>query len=248
MALLDTGVRYAEPSDVERFVRNKSFDASSDPTESTVQAMLLEASDDVDKRARRAWRLRERSGLVRSVEFGHDIESAFSRRRRRSSRHGFVKPINKWGIVNLDRARVTSIESLVALQPEDTEDITANEGRDGDWWLDERQGTLYIDANTFMVGPIRGSGLLEPARVEVTFRYGTDEQGGTSTEAVSDSVPPRIQRATAKLVAADLLDSDQYGSIVASGPENVPDQSTAAARLREQAHEAIDSYRIKKVM
>lgn len=248
MALLDTGVRYAEPSDVERFVRNKTFDANSDPTQSQVQQMLLEASDDVDKRARRAWRLRERADLIRNVEFSRDIEAAHQRRRRRTSRHGFVRPLDKWGLVNLDRARVTSIESLTLLLPESTEDITANEGRDSDWWLDAREGTLYVAAENFMVGPLRGSGLIEPARVQVTFRYGEDEQSGANTEALSTSVPPRIQRATAKLVAADLLDSDQYGSVVASGPENVPDQSTAASRLREQAHEAIDSYRIAKVM
>lgn len=248
MALLDTGVRYAEPSDVERYIRNKSFDASSDPTQTEVQQMLLEASDDVDKRARRAWRLRERSNLVRRVEFSHQIEASFRRRYRRSRRGGFVEPLEKWGVVNLDRARVTSIESLELLLPESTEDITANEGRDSDWWLDERAGTLHVAAENFQVGPLRGSGLIKPAKVEVTFRYGTDEQGGTSTEALSDSVPDRIRRATGKLVAADLLDTDQYGAMVASGPENVPDQSSAAERLRAQAHEAIDSYRIKKVM
>jgi len=247
MALLDTGVRYADPGDVGRFVRNKEFSATSDPTVGQIQQMLLEASDEVDKRARRAWRLRERGGLVRTVEWPREVERAYQRRRRRSSRHGFVEPIDKWGVVNLDRARVTSIESLTALLPESSEDITANEGRDADWYLDERAGTLHVDASTFMVGPIRGSGLIDPARVEVTFRYGEDEQGGTNTEALSQSVPPAIRRATAKLVAADLLDSDQYGSVVASGPENVPDQSTAASRLREQAYDQVDSYRIKKV-
>lgn len=248
MALLDTGVRYAEPSDVERFVRNKSFDANSDPTQSQVEQIILEASDEVDKRARRAWRLRERSGLVRTVEFSGEIESAYQRKHRRSSRHGFVKPLDKWGVVNLDRARVTSIESLKVLLPESTEDITANEGRNADWWLDERAGTLYVDAENFQVGPLRGSGMVKPARVEVTYRYGEDEQGGTNTSALSQSVPAAVRRATAKLTAADLLDTDQYGSMVASGPENVPDQSSAATRLREQALDQVDSYRIKKVM
>jgi len=248
MALLDTGVRYAEPSDVERFIRNKSFDASSDPAAEEVKQLLLEASDDVDKRARRAWRLRERSGLVRSVEFGHAIESVFKRRRRRTSRHGFVKPVNQWGTVNLDRARVTSIERVEALLPDTTKDLTPEKGRDGAWWVDERQGTLYVNANEFAVGPLRGSGLVKPAKVEVTYRYGVDEQGGTSTEAVSESVPDRIKKATSKLVAAELLETDQYGSIVPSGPEDVPSQSSAAERLRAQAEDAIDSYRIKKVM
>jgi len=248
MALLDTGVRYAEPTDVERWVRNKTFDASSDPTESQVQQMILEASDEIDKRARRAWRLRKRRGLVRTVEWPREVERAYTRRRQRSSRHGFVEPVNRWGIVNLDRARVTSIESLTVLLPESSEDITANEGRDGDWYLDERAGSLYIDAEVFMVGPIRGSGLIDPARVEVDFRYGKDEQNGTNTEALSQSVPPTIRRACSKLVAADLLDTDQYGSMVASGPEDVPNQGSAASRMREQAMQAVDEYRIKKVM
>lgn len=248
MTLLDTGVRYADTGDVERFIRNKTFDSSSDPTESVVQQMLLEASDEVDKRARRAWRLRERAGLIRDVNFSHNIKSAYKRRYRRSRRSGFVQPLDKWGVANLDRARVTSIESLEVLLPESTEDITAEEGRDGDWYLDERAGTLRVTAERFKVGPLRGSGLLQNPQVRVTFRYGEDEQGGTGTEARSQSVPPSIRRATAKLVAADLLETDQYGSIVASGPENVPDQSSAAQRLRDEAQSTIDQYRIKKVL
>lgn len=247
MALLDTGVRYAEPADVERYIRNKDFSGSSDPTQNTVEQMLLEASDIVDREARRAWRLRERDGLVRKVDFSHEIEAAYQRRYRRARRSGFVQPLNKWGVANLDRARITSIESLRLLKPESSEDITADEGRDSKWWLDERAGTLFIAADEFRVGPLRGSGLLQDPRVEVTYRYGEDEQGGTDTEAVSTSVPARIRQATAKLCAADLLDTDQYGAMVASGPEDVPSQNTAAQRLREQAHEDIRNYRIKKV-
>lgn len=248
MALLDTGVRYAEPADVERYIRNKDFDASSDPSKSQIRQMILEASDEVDKRARRAWRLRERSGLVRTVEFSHSIESAFQRQRRLQSRHGFLKPIDHWGIVMLDRTHVLSVESLKILLPESTEDITDDKGRDGSWWIDERQGTLYVDSREFQVGPLHGAGLIDPARVEVTFRHGKDEQGGDDTEALSESVPPAIRRATAQLVAADLLDTDQYGSLVASGPENVPDQSSAAQRLRNEAYDAIDNWRKKTVL
>ena len=246
--LLDTAVRYAETGDVERYIRNKSFDADSDPTEQQVEQMILEACDEVDRRARRAWRLREERGQVLRVEWPRDIEAAHRRRRRRSTSHGFVRPIDKWGIVNLSHARVTSIENLEVLLPESTEDITEQEGRDGKYWVDKRQGAVHIAAKNFTTGPLRGSGLIKPAKVRVDFRYGVDEQGGTDTEAVSESVPPAIRRATAKLVAAELLDTDQYGSLVASGPENVPDQSAAATRLREDAEDAIDRWRIKKVM
>lgn len=248
MALLDTGVRYAEPSDVERFVRNKSFDAESDPTQQQVQQMLLEVSDEVDRMARRAWRLREKNGLIRTVEWPHEIEAAHQRRRRRTSRHGHITPLNKWGQVNLERARVTSIENITILLPESSKDITAEQGRDGAYWVDNRKGAVHLAAEEFTVGPVRGGGLVDPSRVEISFRYGVDEQGGTSTEALSESVPAAIRRATAKLAAADLLDTDQYGSVVASGPENTPDQSSAAQRLREEAQDTIARYRIKKVM
>ena len=246
--LLDTGVRYAEPQDVERYIRNKDFDSDSDPTRETVEQMILEASGEVDRRARRAWRLRQEQGQVLRVEWPRDISASHRRRRRKASRHGFVRPINRWGIVNLVRSRVVEIERLEVLLPRTSEDITAEEGRDGKYWVDERSGTLHIAAENFTTGPLRGSGLIKPAQVEVDFTFGVDEQGGSDTEAVSESVPDAIRRATAKLVAAELLDTDQYGSLVASGPENVPDQSAAATRLREDAEAAIDRWRIKKVM
>jgi hypothetical protein len=246
--LIESGVTYATPADVSRYVRNKEFSPNSDPTESEVRDLLLEASNTVDKRTRRAWRLRERREAILRVEWPHDIEAAHQRRRRRSTRHGFVRPLNKWGIVNLDRARIHEVTRVVALLPEDETEITSEQGRDGAWWYDGRQGAIYVGAEEFMVGPLRGSGLLDPARLEVDFQYGNEEAGGTTQEAVSDAVPADLRTATAKLVAADLLESDQYGSMVASGPEGVPDQNQAAQRFRDQAHQAIDTYRIKKVM
>ena len=246
--ILDTGVRYAEPADVSRYIRNKDFSSSSDPTETAVRQILLEVSDQVDKHTNRAWRLRRAEGLYRTVQWPREIEAAFKRRRRRTSRHGFVQPIDKWGLVNLHHTRIHEITNLTALLPEDSVDLTPERGRDGDWWLDSRQGTLYVDASAFMVGPLRGSGLIDPARVEVDYEYGEDEQGGTDTEAVSQSVLPSVRRATAKLAAAELLETDQYGSLVASGPENVPDQTQAAQRLREQALDTLDKHRIGKVM
>lgn len=248
--VLDEGTRYAEASDVARYVRNKTFDGSSDPTQTEVEQMLLEASDEVDRRTNRAWRLREVTGADRKVEFSHDVESAHRRRRRTSSRHGFVRPIERWGVVNLKHAGIASIESLTVLRPEDSEDITANEGRDSDWWLDYSNGTLHVDVNQFTVGPIYGAGVIQPARVRVSYRYGNDQNatGQDTTSAVSEDVPPAIRRATAKLVAAELLETDQYGSVVASGPENVPSQTAASERLRSDADEAIGRWRHLKVM
>lgn len=248
--LLDEGVRYAEASDVARYVRNKEFDSSSDPTQAEVEQLLLEISEDVDKRTRRAWRLREVNGLHRTLDFDQSVESPHRRRRRVNSRHGFVRPIRRWGIANLPHPRIVSVESLEVLMPESAEDITSEQGRDGHWWLDNRSGTLRVDLDQVTVGPIHGNGIIQPAKVRVTYRYGRDEnaEGQDTTEAVSSSVPGDVRRATAKLAAAELLDTDQYGSVVASGPENVPNQSAAAERLRASAEETIQGYSHKKVL
>lgn len=248
--LLDTGTRYADASDVERYIRNKTFDGSSDPTQTEVEDMLLEASDEVDRRTNRAWRLREMTDSEREVRFGHDVKSAQRRRRRHSSRHGFVRPLERWGAVNLKHPHVTSIDSLTVLLPRGSNDITANEGRNSDWWCNYANGTLHLDVSVFMVGPIYGAGVLNPARVRVSYKYGRDQNatGQDSTSAVSADVPDDVRRATAMLVAADLMDTDQYGSLLASGPEDVPSQSTAAQRLRDRADAALGRWRHRKVV
>lgn len=251
--LQDRDIRYATTEDVERYIRNKSFDGSSDPTASEVQSMLDEASERIDRMTGRSWRERKVTGRTFEVAFHHTTESQFARRRRRAGRHGAIRRAAEWGKVFLPHMDVKSLDSaqgdeLIVLLPNDEKDITADgPGRDQTWWLDERKGVLEIDAKEFVWGPIRGEGMVQDPRVQLTYRYGQTSDD-TDGDNVPDELPPSITEATAKFVAADLIDTDSYGSVVASGPENTPDQSSAASRLREQAQEAIASYRQRRVM
>jgi len=243
--LQDTGLRYATAADVEAYIRNKSFDATSDPTKATVEQLLDEVSEQIDRQTGRAWRERKVADRTFGVAFDNTTSDAFARRRRRSSRHGLVRQAALWGKVFLPHMNVSAVDSITVIQPDATADITAEgpDRTDDDlWYLDGRKGVLEIDAGEFLYGPIRGTGIVPDPRVEVTYRYGQ-----TSADADSDSVPdevPRdIRRACGMLVAADLTDTDAYGSVVASGPENTPDQTSAAANLREEANSVIDRYR-----
>jgi len=245
--LQDTDLRYATASDVERYIRNKSFDGSSDPTKTEVEAMLSEASERIDRMTRRSWRERLVSSRTFEVEFHHTTESAFQRRRRRAGRHGALRKAAEWGKVYFPHMNVLPIDSaqgdsIEIIQPNDVKDITADEGRDAKWYLDERKGVLEVDASEFVWGPIRGQGMVQDPRIEVTYRYGQTSDD-TDGDNVPDDLPPSITEACAKFVAADLIDTDSYGSVVASGPENTPDQSSAASRLREQANETVARYR-----
>lgn len=246
--LLDTDLQYATPSDVERYIRNKSFDGSSDPTETEVDAMLSEASERIDRMTRRSWRTRQVSNRTQQVEFDHSTESAFARRRRRASRHGAIRRAGRWGKVFLGHMNLQAIDpaegdKIEIINPNGVEDVTSEgPGRDQTWYLDKRKGVLEIDASEFVWGPIRGEGMVVDPRVEVTYRYGQTSDD-TDGDGVPDDLPPSITEACAKFVAADLIDTDTYGSVVASGPENTPDQTTAASRLREQATETVQRYR-----
>jgi hypothetical protein len=253
--LVDQDVQYCTTGDVERYVRNKSFDATSDPTAAQVREIILGTSEAVDDETRRAWRTRKVTARELAVAMDHSVESAFERQRRQRSDHGFLTPIRHWVQVFLPHQHVTALDAgqgdeLAVLTPTSVEDITADGGTratDSEWYLDERTGVLHIDPANFRAGPVRGAGMIRDPRVRVTYRYGLTS-ADTDADNVPDDLPRAVRQATAKLVAADLIDSDTYGAVLASGPENTPDQTTAAERFRTQAWDALARYRDAKVI
>ncbi|AGM11207.1 hypothetical protein M197_gp42 [Haloarcula hispanica tailed virus 2] len=253
--LVDDTVQYCTTDDVERYIRNKSFDGTSDPTATEVDDMILGASEEVDDFTRRAWRTRKVAERELEVQMDHSVESAFERKRRLNSPQGFLTPIRHWVQVYLPHQHIINIDSgqgdeILVLEPESTNDITADGGtrsEDSEWYLDGRKGILHIDPTNFRVGPVRGAGMIQDPSVRVTYRYGLTSSD-TDADNVPDDLPRAVRTATARLVAADLIDSDQYGAVLASGPENTPDQSTASQRLREEAWDALQRYRDSPVM
>lgn len=253
--LVDDDVVYCTTEDVERYIRNKSFDATTDPTEAEVADMIAGMSEEIDDRTRRAWRTRQVKDRQQMVEMDHTVESAFERKRRLNTPGGFLTPIRHWVQVFLPHQHIKDIstadgDAIEVLKPESVEDITAEGGSrtsDSEWYLDNRKGILNIAPTNFRVGPVRGAGMIQDPQVRVSYRYGRTSSD-TDADSVPDDLPRDLRTATAKLVAADLIDSDQYGSSLASGPENTPDQSTASSRFRTQAQDAIDKYRDSGVL
>jgi len=245
-------IPYAEPSDVEPYIRNKSFDATSDPTETQVQQLLDQASNRIDLMTGRAWRTRRVENVELQAEFSREQRGLSYRQRRRGAGHSSHKPLRRGARRSRASVFLPHIElqswdlnatpvgdTLEILGTDVTEDISANEGRgeSGDFVLDEQSGILYVDLGKFATGPLRGRGeLREPALVRVTYRYGKDESGSIN---VSVSVPPDIKEACAKMVAADLMRTDQYGSLIASGPEDAPSQTDAASAMWSGAMDVI---------
>jgi hypothetical protein len=138
-------------------------------------------------------------------------------------------------------------------------EITDDPGiENGAYYLKESRGRVMIDLAEITITGVSSYGRLisENADLLVTYRYGTDESTAasgydttanetdtsTSTYARTENTPEDVRRAVAKLVAADLFQTDQYGNILpATGEEASPDE--AATDLRSEAMDTLNEHR-----
>jgi len=138
------------------------------------------------------------------------------------------------------------------------EDVTDDAGLEsGAYYLQASRGRLKLDLSAVTVTGVSAYGRLvsENATVRATYRYGTDEATAAAgyDETANDDAeatdyartqetPEDVRRAVAKLVAADLFQTDQYGNLLpATGEEESPDE--AATALRSEAMDEIQEHR-----
>lgn len=140
-----------------------------------------------------------------------------------------------------------------------TNDITDDPGiENGSYYVKDGRGRLMVDLSAITITGVSSYGRLisDDADALVTYRYGTDESNAASgydqtlneqdannnNYARTENTPEDIRRSVAKLVAADLFQTDQYGTILpATGEEQSPDD--AATDLRSEAMDTISEHR-----
>lgn len=151
-------------------------------------------------------------------------------------------------------------DSLEVVVGRSVQDIVADAGiESGEYYLQESRGRVKVDLSSVTITGVSAYGRLisDDAVIRVTYRYGTDESTAASgydrTEnggvayspppyARTENTPEDIRRAVAKLVAADLFQTDQYGNILpATGEEASPDE--AATDLRSEAMDTLNEHR-----
>lgn len=138
-------------------------------------------------------------------------------------------------------------------------DITDDPGiENGSYYLQESRGRVKVDLGAITITGVSSYGRLisSEANVLVTYRYGTDESTAASgydqtlneqdasngNYARTETTPEDVRRAVAKLVAADIFQTDQYGNVLpATGEEASPDE--AATDLREEAMNTLAEHR-----
>lgn len=263
--LVDTGIDYCDPDDVFTHIRNKKYDdLPQDSAAATQGALTKDAVDDlisrksdyVDTYTKRAWRTRKAVDVEVPIELSHAQKHA--RHRRRRHRRGIQRRgqrVSGRGFVDLPHTHIKPIDSnqsdsVVVLNPRSTTDITTDEGRDsGSYVVSNRKGVLRPDIDLLVpVGAHGSANDLTDGQysVRVSYRYGapysvTDYDADSN--GVSDYVPGDVRDATALLVAAQLVGSDQYGELVPNTGDDSPNLSDAASTWSSVAKSTLQEYR-----
>jgi len=251
--LKDTTTVYAAVSDVERYVRGQDFDASTDPTDDEILDFIYEASDVWDQHTWVPYRERQLIDWEAKVRLTHEQETPRIRRR------AYRDPVRRRGFDDRVRAYmpVTHIrdidsgegDSIVVIDSDGTNDITADEGRgdDGSYHWDYRRGVLRMELSLF-TQQLPWYGEVDPdPRVQVTVRFGRNPgvsskstMGGTDYDVAA--VPHDVRRAVAKITAVELVESDYYS--MTFNETGVPLETTAQ-RYERQAKECMDQHRYR---
>lgn len=207
------GKDYCSPEDILAFFpKLDDFDEETKPTLRQVRSRISARTEYIDSYTNHAWRERRMKNEMK------DLQNNWR------WRIGMPIKLQKRDIrTPLDSGEGDKLE--VWEGNEYTDMVSSNEyeeSRDGDYWIEESTGMLYVYRRNFMWNKIR--------EFRVTYRYG------------KETVPADIVDACAKLVVSDLMLSDQY-RVTLPGNDEAPDVSSTAESYREEAHETLDRYK-----
>lgn len=186
-----------------------------------VEEFILEAQDKIDKATGQAWRLR----TVTQEYLNVDTDLI--------NREGFA-------LIELDHIHIQTLssgagDSLEVWEGNGFTDwlATRTEGRDGDYYIVEDKGELYVRLGTF--GVTTHTIIGDPRnRVRITYRYGLT------------TVPKDIQRATRLLAAVILVQGFVLGEQGEGTGLNQISLESRSQTWERQAWSIINRYRIAR--
>ena len=203
---------YCDPSDVARYFRtledSDGFSFDTNPSKAEVEEFILEGSARVDRETGHAWRERT------VKEEYHDLEGPYY------YWAGTPIKLQKREIrTPLDTSKGDKMEFWDGEEWEDwTNTSTFTEGRDGDYWINDTQGMIYIYRRRWWWERYKS--------IRITYRYGAEK------------IPKDVQQATALYTAASLIETDIYGDLLPTGADG-PNPSEVAQRLEERAEKML---------
>ena len=207
---------YCEPKDVARYFRtledSDGFAFDTNPSEEEVKDFIVENSARIDKETGHAWRERK------VEEEYHDLEGLYY--------YWAGTPIHlqkREVRTPMDSSKGDKVEVFDGNEWEEwvgSSTYTEGRGDNGDYWVQETEGTLHIYRRSLWFEKYRG--------LRISYRYG------------AEVVPKDVQMACAKLTAADLIRTDLFGDLLPAGSQNSVNPTEAAKQLEEAAWKGLD--------
>jgi hypothetical protein len=220
---------YCTPDDVSVFfdkfsgpdgqpVFSDGFGTDTNPTEQEVIFLIEEQTEYIEQYTGGAWRAKRVEDELKNLELSYYFNA------------GTPFQLMHRNVRDLDPDKGDKLEVFEGSIGQGSEgyndfltDPEETQGRnDGDFWIDSTTGKLYIYKAGYFFDRYK--------YLRVTYRYGKDK------------VPASIRNACAKLVAADLLRTQQY-RVVTPGSEGSPDELQTADAYQEQALRRLDKYK-----
>lgn len=204
---------YCDPSDVSRYFRtledSDGFSFDTNPSKAEVEEFILEASARIDRETGHSWRERE------IKEEYHDLEGIYYYWAGTP-----IKLMKRRIRTPLDPSKGDKLEFWDGNEWNDwVDEPTMTEGRDGDYWINETTGMLYVYRRSWWWERYQS--------IRVTYRFGERK------------IPKDIQQATALYTAAALIETDIYGDLLPTGGD-APNPGEVASRLEERAEKMLN--------
>lgn len=205
---------YCDPADVAEFFDrfDDGFGTNTTPTASRVEKKISRKASKIDRFTGHAWRER------RMVDEMHNLRGPYrwnSGLELSLTRRDIRTPLDASKGDKLEFWDGNEYTNLVT-------DGSYSEGRDEDYWFEESTGTIYVRRRRTFFNRHR--------EMKITYRFGKEK------------VPGAIAEANAKLVAADLMETDFY-RYTTPGNDEAPDAERIAEQYREQVWNDLEPFK-----
>jgi len=226
---LDPDQLYCDVSDVQRYIRSFEFTNNSNPNKDQVKEFIKSRTRFIEQNIVTGFRKLELKDKELKVNLSE------KQQRHNLKRRSLHNNKNNYPSSNITNDRYTKV-NLPHFQIDEIEEIElisqAGYNKADDYQIDKRDGILRLNHREFK--PSRSENytgqIYRDTRVKVSYTYGLD------------SVSDNIKDACAKLVAYDIINSDEFGEVRAD-VENLVSTEEYTKRIKEEALEVINKYK-----